>query len=60
MSFETHLASLEAKHNALETELSSLLSRPQPQEELVIDLKRKKLKLKDRMEMLRTTNMVNN
>ncbi len=56
MSFETHLASLEAKHSALENELATLLNRPQPQEELVIDLKRKKLKLKDKMEMLRTTN----
>lgn len=56
MSFETHLASLEAKHTALENELAALLSRPQPQEELVIDLKRKKLRLKDKMEMLKTTN----
>lgn len=53
MSFEAHLASLEEKHHALEAELANVLSRPRPQEDVVVDLKRKKLKLKDKMELLR-------
>lgn len=55
MSSEAHLASLEEKHLALEAELANIMSRPQPQEDIVIDLKRKKLKLKDKMEMLKHT-----
>lgn len=55
MSSEAHLASLEKKHHALEAELTLLMSSPRPQEELVIDLKRRKLKLKDRMEQFRST-----
>lgn len=55
MSSEAHLASLEEKHHALEAELNTLMNSPRPQEELVIDLKRRKLKLKDRMEQFRST-----
>lgn len=55
MSSEAHLASLEEKHNALEAELASLMNSPRPQQALVIDIKRRKLKLKDRMEEFRST-----
>ncbi|WP_162653081.1 DUF465 domain-containing protein [Lentilitoribacter sp. Alg239-R112] len=55
MSSEAHLASLEEKHHALEAELDTLMNSPRPQEELVIDLKRRKLKLKDRIEQFRST-----
>jgi hypothetical protein len=60
MSYETHLASLEEKHNALETELSALMSRPLPQDDLVIYIKRKKLKLKDKIETFRSTKQLAN
>ena len=59
MSVESHLASLEEKHLALESELESVMNRPRPEENLVIDLKRKKLRLKDKMEAIKHEKIAN-
>ena len=59
MSVESHLASLEKKHLALESELETVMNRPRPEDNLVVDLKRKKLRLKDRMEAIRHEKIAN-
>lgn len=55
MSIDAHLASLEKKHGDLEVELRSATGRPSVHDEAIVDLKRRKLRLKDEIERLRSS-----
>jgi hypothetical protein len=52
MSVEDRLASLKAKHSALDTAIDEENGRPHPDEVLLHDLKRQKLQLKDEISKL--------
>lgn len=54
MSIDAHLATLERKHGELESELRSVMSQPSAQDEMIVDIKRRKLRLKDEIERLRS------
>ncbi len=54
MAIESHLATLEKKHGALEQEISEALASPAMDDLHVASLKRKKLMLKDQIEKLRS------
>lgn len=43
----SHVAALQAKHNGLEQRLRDEMSRPAPNEGLISQLKKQKLKLKE-------------
>lgn len=45
----SHLSALELKHAGIERQLHQELSRPLPDDALVQDLKKRKLKLKEQM-----------
>jgi hypothetical protein len=53
MSMQSHLAELEKKHQALEAEISECLLHPAVDDLRVVELKRKKLQVKDEIERLR-------
>lgn len=53
MSIDAHLASLEKKHGELEAELRSVLGQPSVHDQTIVDLKRRKLRLKDEINRLR-------
>ena len=53
MSMQSHLAELERKHQALEAEINDCLSHPGVDDLTVVELKRRKLLVKDEMERLR-------
>jgi hypothetical protein len=53
MSLNTHLATLEQRHQALDQEVDSLHTTPAMSNEAVRDLKRRKLQLKDEIERLK-------
>lgn len=53
MSMQSHLAELEKKHQALEDEINECLTHPAVDDLKVIELKRKKLHVKDEIERLR-------
>jgi hypothetical protein len=55
MSIEAHLATLEKKHFALEEELHVAMNRPSAEDQSIADLKRRKLRIKDEIERLRST-----
>ena len=55
MTVEAHLATLERKHFALEEELHSALTHPSSQDEMIADLKRRKLRIKDEIERIRSS-----
>ncbi|MDR6758834.1 hypothetical protein J2Y48_004142 [Mycoplana sp. BE70] len=55
MSIEAHLATLEKKHFALEEELHEAMNRPSSEDEIIADIKRRKLRIKDEMERLRSS-----
>ena len=48
----THLSALQMKHAGLEKQIQSEMSRPLPDETLVAQLKRKKLKIKEELSRL--------
>jgi hypothetical protein len=54
MAIESHLATLEKKHGALEQEISDAMASPAMDNLHVASLKRKKLVLKEQIEKLRT------
>ena len=54
MTIEAHLKSLEQKHVALERELHSAMTSPSSDDQQIADIKRRKLRLKDEMERLKT------
>lgn len=55
MNIEAHLATLEQKHVALEEELHLALSRPSSEDETIVEIKRRKLRIKDEIERLKST-----
>jgi hypothetical protein len=53
MSMQSHLAELEKKHQALEQEINDCLIHPAVDDLKIVELKRKKLLVKDEIERLR-------
>ncbi|HEY1543753.1 MAG TPA: DUF465 domain-containing protein [Xanthobacteraceae bacterium] len=53
MSLQTHLAELELRHKALETEITEAQQHPSIDDMAIVQLKRRKLHLKDEIERLR-------
>jgi hypothetical protein len=53
MSLDVHLATLEQRHSALETEIEAARTKPAMTDAEIRELKRRKLLLKDEMERLR-------
>jgi len=53
MSMQSHLAELEKKHQALEDEINECLAHPATDDLKIVELKRKKLQVKDEIERLR-------
>jgi hypothetical protein len=53
MSIQAHLAELERRHQALETEISEALTHPSIDDLKVAELKRRKLQVKDEIARLR-------
>jgi hypothetical protein len=57
MSIQAHLAELERKHQALESELSDALAHPSVDDMTIAELKRRKLQVKDEIARLKTTSV---
>ena len=55
MTIEAHLATLEKKHGVLEQELHSALCQPSSPDQHIAEIKRRKLRLKDEIEKLRSS-----
>jgi hypothetical protein len=53
MSIQAHLAELERKHEALENELSEAIAHPSVDDITLVDLKRRKLQVKDEIARLK-------
>lgn len=53
MSMQSHLAELEKRHQALESEINDCLTHPAVDDLKIVELKRRKLQLKDEIERLR-------
>jgi hypothetical protein len=53
MSMQSHLAELERKHQALEDEITECLTHPATDDLRIVELKRRKLQVKDEIERLR-------
>jgi hypothetical protein len=58
MSMQSHLAELEKKHQALEAEINECLTHPAVDDLKIVELKRKKLQVKDEIERLRNSSAV--
>ena len=53
MAMQAHLAELERRHRALESEISEALAHPSADDLKLAELKRRKLQLKDEIARLR-------
>jgi hypothetical protein len=53
MSLQSHLAELEKKHQALEEQINDCLVHPATDDLKVVELKRRKLHVKDEIERIR-------
>ncbi|HXX08497.1 MAG TPA: DUF465 domain-containing protein [Pseudolabrys sp.] len=53
MSMQSHLAELEKRHQALEDEINECLTHPAIDDLKIVELKRRKLQVKDEIERLR-------
>jgi hypothetical protein len=53
MSIQSHLAELERRHKALEDEINEALMHPSTDDLQILELKRRKLQVKDQMARLR-------
>ena len=53
MSMQSHLAELEKRHQALEDEISECLLHPGTDDLTIVELKRRKLQVKEEIERLR-------
>jgi len=53
MSMQSHLAELEKKHQALEAEINDCLTHPAVDDLRIVELKRRKLLVKDEIERLK-------
>ena len=58
MAIELHLAELEKRHQALETEISEALTHPSTDDLQIAELKRKKLQVKDEIARLKQETLV--
>ncbi len=58
MAIESHLAELEKRHQALETEISEALTHPSTDDLQIAKLKRKKLQVKDEIARLKQETLV--
>jgi hypothetical protein len=58
MAIESHLAELQKRHQALEAELNEALNHPSTDDLLIVELKRKKLLVKDEIARLRQESLV--
>lgn len=56
MSMQSHLAELEKKHQALEAEINDCLTHPAVDDLRIVELKRRKLLVKDEIERLKQNN----
>ncbi|MEQ8306261.1 MAG: DUF465 domain-containing protein [Hoeflea sp.] len=54
MSIDAHLASLEKKHGELEAELRTALGQPSARDQTIVNIKRRKLRLKDEINRLKS------
>jgi len=54
MTVQAHIASLEKKHGDLEEELQCVLASPSADDREIAELKRRKLRIKDEVERLKT------
>ena len=52
MSVTAHVEQLKQRHQMLETELANLISSPSTSDEELVEIKRRKLKLKDEIARL--------
>ena len=55
MAIQAHLAELEKKHEALEHQLHEALTHPSTDDITIVEIKRRKLQVKDEIERLRST-----
>ena len=53
MALQSHLAELEKRHEAIESEIHQALMHPSTDDLAVVELKRKKLRLKEEIARLR-------
>lgn len=53
MSLQSHLAELEKRHQALESEITDCLAHPAVDDLRIVELKRRKLHVKEEIERLR-------
>jgi hypothetical protein len=53
MAIESHLAELEKRHQALEQEITEALTHPSTDDLRIVELKRRKLHVKDEITRLR-------
>ena len=58
MSIQAHLAELERRHRALEDEISEALAHPSIDDLKVVELKRRKLQVKDEIARLKQDSSV--
>jgi hypothetical protein len=58
MAIESHLAELEKRHEALEQEINDALIHPSSDDLEIVELKRKKLHVKDEIERIRQDTLV--
>jgi hypothetical protein len=54
MSIQTHLAELESRHKSLESELAEAQQHPSTDDLKILEIKRRKLHLKDEITRLRS------
>lgn len=58
MSMQSHLAELERRHEALEQEITDAIAHPATDDLKIVELKRKKLQVKDEIARLRQSESV--
>ena len=58
MAIESHLAQLEKRHEALKQEISEALNHPSADDLEIVELKRRKLLVKDEITRLRQDTLV--
>lgn len=58
MALNAHLAELERRHQALDREIEASLTHPSVDALELVELKRKKLKLKDEISKLKSESLV--
>ncbi|MGV3633957.1 MAG: YdcH family protein [Pseudorhodoplanes sp.] len=55
MSMQEHLVDLEARHRALEEEIADALAHPSIDDTKIVELKRRKLRVKDEIARMQTS-----